>query len=367
MMFWVLAAFLVALSGYPLFRALSAEPEARDPVGDDVAFFKAQDAEIDRQVGAGAMSADEARAAKAEAARKLLVKARAVQAGADTSGGRTRFVRYAVLAAIPLLTVPIYLQIGAPALPDMPIATRTDIDRSAQDLARLIARLDAHLAENPDDVRGLELAFPAYMRLARYDSAVDTAARLVALKGETAERLVTLAEALIYRAKGEVDADAKKALGRALELDPKLPPARFYSALAAEQAGDVAGALVILRAMEKDVGDGPEKQAVAAQIARITKTSPPASTADAIRAMPDADRTQAIRGMVDGLAARLKADGGSVDEWQRLVRALSVLGEKDRALAALKDARSAMAADATGLAALGSLARELGLEQGAAQ
>lgn len=365
MMFWVLAAGLVVLSGVPLVRALSAEPEASDPVEADVAFYKSQEAEIDRQAAVGMISADEARAAKAEAGRKLLVTAREARPGTGDGGGR--MARLAVILAIPLLSVPLYLRLGAPELPDMPIATRTDINRSEQDLARLIARLDAHLAENPDDVRGMELALPAYMRLQRYDSAVEVAERLLKLKGESADRLTTLAEAMIYRAGGAVDAESRGKIIRALELEPKLARARFYSAISAEQEGDTAGALAILRDMEASVSDGPEKQAVMAQIARISKTPAQPSTADTIRAMPDADRQQAIRGMVDGLEARLKSGGGTLEEWQRLVRALGVLGDRDRAVSALKDARTALATDAAAGAVLATLAKELGLEQGTPQ
>ena len=44
--------------------------------------------------------------------------------------------------------------------------------------------------------------------------------------------------------------------------------------------------------------------------------------------------------MVDGLAARLKANPDDPDGWVRLVRAYTVLGETDRRAAALIDARA---------------------------
>ena len=53
-----------------------------------------------------------------------------------------------------------------------------------------------------------------------------------------------------------------------------------------------------------------------------------------------------IEGMVNKLATRLASNGGSVDEWSRLIRAYAVLHEADKAKAALADARKALAPDA---------------------
>jgi cytochrome c-type biogenesis protein CcmH len=66
--------------------------------------------------------------------------------------------------------------------------------------------------------------------------------------------------------------------------------------------------------------------------------------------------------MVDRLADRLKSDGSDVEGWLRLVRAYTVLGERDRALAALTDARRAVGQDVDKLRRLEDLVKELNLE-----
>jgi cytochrome c-type biogenesis protein CcmH len=68
-----------------------------------------------------------------------------------------------------------------------------------------------------------------------------------------------------------------------------------------------------------------------------------------------------IEGMVSKLATRLASNGGSVDEWSRLIRAYTVLHEGDKAKAALVDAHKALATDANAVASLDALARDLGL------
>ena len=68
-----------------------------------------------------------------------------------------------------------------------------------------------------------------------------------------------------------------------------------------------------------------------------------------------------IEGMVSRLATRLASNGGSVDEWSRLIRAYAVLHEADKAKAALADARRALAPDPNAVASLDALAHDLGL------
>jgi cytochrome c-type biogenesis protein CcmH len=74
------------------------------------------------------------------------------------------------------------------------------------------------------------------------------------------------------------------------------------------------------------------------------------------------ERAAMVRGMVERLAERLKRDGSDVEGWLRLVRAYTVMGEREKALSAIADARRALGHDADKLRRLDELARELKLE-----
>jgi cytochrome c-type biogenesis protein CcmH len=78
--------------------------------------------------------------------------------------------------------------------------------------------------------------------------------------------------------------------------------------------------------------------------------------------MSPEDRQRMIEGMVAGLASRLKTNGKDFAGWLRLVNAYVVLGRKDRASAAVADARIALADDAAALQKLDAQARKLGLK-----
>lgn len=80
-----------------------------------------------------------------------------------------------------------------------------------------------------------------------------------------------------------------------------------------------------------------------------------------VRAMPPAERDAAVRGMVEALDRRLAAKGGNPDEWMRLVRSYSVLGERERAAQILDRARMALSPDPGAIERLDELSRELDL------
>ena len=75
---------------------------------------------------------------------------------------------------------------------------------------------------------------------------------------------------------------------------------------------------------------------------------------------PD-EQNQMIAGMVSRLADRLKQDGSDVEGWLRLLRAYKVLGDRDKALAAVAEARRALAAEPGKLRRIDELVKELGL------
>ncbi len=102
--------------------------------------------------------------------------------------------------------------------------------------------------------------------------------------------------------------------------------------------------------------------APAASAANVAPRGPSASDVAAAAQMAPAERTGMIEGMVARLAQRMAENGSDVDGWLRLIKAYSVLGERDKALRAAANARSALAGNNDNLRRIGELAKELGLE-----
>lgn len=142
--------------------------------------------------------------------------------------------------------------------------------------------------------------------------------------------------------------------------------ASYFLGLSAEQNGRADEAASIWRAMlAKAPADAPWRPLVQAALLRVGGSSAPALSDDTMAAAKDMnenDRGAMIRGMVERLAGRLKQNGDDVEGWLRLVRADLVMGDRDRAKAALNDARQAVANDAELLRQLNEGVKALGLD-----
>ncbi len=81
----------------------------------------------------------------------------------------------------------------------------------------------------------------------------------------------------------------------------------------------------------------------------------------AASALPPGQQDAMVRGMVDSLAAKLKANPQDADGWLRLMRARMVLNDRAAATQALRDGLAAFPSDKAVQAKLGDGARTLGV------
>ncbi|WP_449256707.1 c-type cytochrome biogenesis protein CcmI [Bosea sp. (in: a-proteobacteria)] len=366
MMIWAVFAAMTGAAIFALLWPLSrVSLQGFADTADARSLYRSQLGEIDRDVARGLIAAEEADAARAEAGRRLLRAAgdEVSPAGeTEPSLRRRRASSALMLSLVPLLALLVYGSYGSPDAPDQPLAARLAQAGAQQDFAVIFARMEAHLAAHPADARGWTLIAPIYLRQGRYDDAANAFASALRHGRASAELWSGLGEARTLAAEGVVTAAAREAFSDALKLDPRNPQARYYLALAQEQDGDIQGAAGSLKRLLADTPpDAPWAAPVRDRLARMEA----AAGGEAIAALPEAERQQAIRGMVEGLAGRLEAGGGTLAEWTRLIRARAVLGQKEEARQAVKTARERLAGDASALAAIEALADELVLKEAA--
>ncbi len=348
-------AILAAIAPFLLRRTAGGAPVHESGV-DEMAFYKSQLADIDRDAAQGLIGEADADLARAEAARRLLAAERASRPLAARATSRA-WAAAAVALFVPVLALGLYMKLGRPDLPDMPRAERMAESKAETQVENAIVNIEKHLAANPNDGRGWQVLAPVYLKLGRMDDAVHAFRESLRLNGDSAVALADYAEALIFAGKGNVPEEARKALARAVELDPAAGKARYYLGLAAEQAGEPASAAEI---WSKLAADSPPNSPLAQGLReRIARLEGKPTAADVAKLAPQ-ERDDAIRQMVEGLAARLAREGGDAESWMRLVRAYSVMKELDKARDTLRDARKALGAEAG--ERLNALARELGLE-----
>ncbi|MGZ3308666.1 MAG: c-type cytochrome biogenesis protein CcmI [Xanthobacteraceae bacterium] len=346
--------------------------------GSDVAVYRDQLEEIERDRAAGLIADQEAASAQVEVSRRLIAAAEAPtapHASADVATWRRRAVALVALLALPLGAAGLYLALGSPMLPDQPLAPRLAAARGDQSFDSLIAQVETHLDRNPEDGRGWEVIAPIYLRLGRFDDAVKARRQALRLNGVTAERESALGEALVFAANGIVTAEAKAAFEKAVGLDANNVPARYFLGLAAEQDGNRAQAAATWRALIATAPpDAPWIDFIRGALARVDEGSAAGDasrgagegpTEDQVAASSKLDpeqRKAMIQSMVERLSERLHRDGSDAEGWLRLVRSYMVLGEREKARAAVLDARRALAGDPTNLRRLDDLVKGLGLE-----
>jgi cytochrome c-type biogenesis protein CcmH len=369
MIFAVLAlvtAIVVGMMVWPILRKAKAPPTR---AAFDMEVHRDQLEEVARDLARGTIDAREAQAARAEIGRRMLALAAEPAAEPAHTGG-SRLLAVALAVALPAAAFALYIDRGAPGAPGVPFAEQraagTNQDPQLVEFARA---LRARVANNPEDIE-------AWVRLAQVSAAFNLAEDALnawrtadRIAGERPELAGPLGEAAVLAANGQVTPEAQRAFARVLAADPGDPRARYYVGQALAQAGDLNAAVRmwfdLAAASAPDAPWLPTVREALAQAARearidlsrlrpspdnrpaVSSLAPPQSVfasasppqgvppgGQALLALPEAERAQAIRGMVEGLAARLEAQPDDLEGWQRLARSWQALDEPEKALAA---------------------------------
>jgi cytochrome c-type biogenesis protein CcmH len=335
MVFWSLVIIVTAIACAALYYAARGRPvNAAGAVIPDLttAHFRLQLSEIEADAASGRLGEAEAQAARGELAREML-RIKGEGAGkADAATRRRNLLLPLSVVVVAVVALGAYSFLGSPQLPSLPLASRPDTPPAQIDLDDAIARIEAQLAGAPDDLRGWSVIAPAYMQLGRFADAARAYRRILELGGATADSETDLGEALMMANGGSAAGEPLALFTSAAARDARHVRSRYYLASEATRTGDYESAIGLwngLLALAQ--GDEPWVAAARGGLAM-------AEAGLAGAAQPDA---AAIEGMVEGLAARLAAEGGTIEDWTRLVRSRLVLGQTERAQADYDAARRA--------------------------
>ncbi len=335
MLFWLLALLVTAIACAALYYAGAGRRTMAPGETDEspeLAHLRLQLREIESDAALGRLEPAEAVAARAEVAREVMrVKAEAT-AKAIGKAPRQLLVGVAV-AATAVLSVGVYAAIGRPELPASPLETRADMPPTEMTLDTAVAQIEKRLQQTPDELQGWTVIAPAYMQLGRYGDAANALRKVIALDGATADRETDLGEALMLGAGGSASGEPLTLFESAAARDPAHVRSRYYIAGEAMQRGDFETAKVAWEALI-ELGQGDEPWLADA---RAGLEAAVASLNGDIQ-LPD---DTAVAAMVDGLAARLTQNGGTIEEWTRLVRSRLVQGQDELAQQAYDAARKA--------------------------
>ena len=369
----------------------------------DLNVYREQLASVDRDLARGVIGEADAERVRTEVSRRILAadaQIRGEKDSADPSRGVTwtaMVVMATVLIGGALL---MYRQMGAGGFPDMPLSARLELaedlreNRPAQaeaeslaprpqvpeldeSYAALLTQLREAVAQRPDDLQGQMLLAQHETNAGNFRAGYEAQQRVLELTGDTAsaETYADLGEMMILAAGGYVSPEAEEALRQALERDPAYGPARYYWGQMLAQVGrpDLAYRVWVDTLRDSPAG-APWVQAIRGQIDDLAfragvfnapdmSAAPGPSQEDmqAAAEMTPEERQEMIQGMVDQLSDRLATEGGSPDEWARLIAALGVLGQAQRAIDIRDEAEAVFAGNTEALQIIDAAALQAGI------
>jgi cytochrome c-type biogenesis protein CcmH len=242
--------------------------------------------------------------------------------------------------------------------------------------AALDQRLGAELAA-VTELAALEEQFRTGFEAGELLIAVRVQERILALRGDqaTANDHANLALALVAEAQGYVSPEAEAELRASLERDMTNELARYLVGEMFLQGERYDQAFRFWRPLAEGGTPGsPWVKSIRERIVEVAELAgiryalteaagggPSAEGMAAAGAMSESERQQMIEGMVAQLSDRLATEGGSVEDWNKLIRSLSVLERKDEAQKIYDEARAKFDGRPTELSFLKQAAVESGL------
>ncbi|WP_212526090.1 c-type cytochrome biogenesis protein CcmI [Actibacterium sp. MT2.3-13A] len=411
MTFWLIAAALALLTVALLLLALMRGGRGQTPAAAyDLQVYRDQLREVEKDLARGVVTPEDAERVRVEVSRRILEADRALARGE----GAGRAPRGATIAAGALAvaivgggTAALYQRVGAPGYPDLPLQARikaADEARAARPgqaeaeaqmpalpqigepdprHVELVEKLREVVKQRADDLQGYTLLARNEAMLGNFRAAYVAQSKVIELKqGEAdATDFAAYADMMILAAGGYVSPQAEAALAQALNRDPANGTARYYAGLMYAQTGRPDLTFDYWRPLlENSQPEDPWVAPIRAQIEEIAMRAgadyrlpapdggpalrgPNAADMAAAAEMTAEERMEMIRGMVEGLSERLATEGGSPAEWARLVNALGMLGESERAAAIWAEAQQVFAGNAEALETVRASAERVGVAE----
>ena len=335
----LLTALVVGLLVLPLVRPRRPAP----PRGEyDLAIYRDQLAEVERDAERGLLVGEQAAATRTEIQRRILATAEAEPGPASSAARNGRAAALCLVVAVSAGAFGLYQYLGSPDLPGQPLAERRDalnaVAEQQVEMERLNDRLAEKMRETPGNIEGWMLLGRSYRSHQRFAEAAEAFRRAVDSSDRPADALADYGEARVLARDGAVGLEDRAIFEEILAKNPREPRARYYIGAFQAQQGDLKGALQSwVDLIAASPADAPWLDEVRARVANAERqlnlragSVAPSTAAGSPAAAPEIDEAT-IRAMVDGLAEKLKRNPDDLKGWLMLARSYEVLGETEKA------------------------------------
>lgn len=250
----VTAAFILP----PLWLGLRAPKARADRKTANLAIFRDQLAELEREKAEGSLAEADFEQARRELQRRLLEEVEpAADEATPASHAPTRKTAVAILLLLPILGLLGYGVLGDPRALD-PEQTAAPPQVTQEQIEGMVAKLAERLKANPDDPKGWLMLARSYKSMGRYAEAAEAFGKAEKVVDEQPDLLAAYAETLAMAEGKGLKGKPQQLVEKALKLDPTHAHSLFLAGAAAMERGDNKQGIAYWEALLPQVEPGSE-------------------------------------------------------------------------------------------------------------
>ena len=405
--FWLSILIILAFVCVIFYQTLKKNAVQKEE-NADLKFYKSQLSEIEKDIAKGAIGREEAEQITVEISRRILKNKNQSLFKFSFQSANSR-LKFAFISGvfISFLSFGLYSSLGSLGYFDFSqknrieaakllketrpsqqeawdaLADEKTINTPKGEMGEIITKLRKISQERPNDITGLRYLVRTEASLNNFENAAIAQMSLVKLLGEQVltEDLYQLAELMVISLNGYVSPEAEALFRKVLAKDDDNGGALYYLGLMYANLDRPDLSFEIWRKLlNRGPDDAPWVPLIRQQIMEVAwragknryelpaKTiappnGPTQADIEASNEMTADERQEMISNMVEGLANRLASEGGTSDEWARLIKALSVLGDSDRAKKIRAEALSIFNNSPADLRVINNIAKEIGISR----
>jgi cytochrome c-type biogenesis protein CcmH len=249
----VVAAFVLP----PLWLGLRSPKRQADRKEANLAIFRDQQAELEREKTEGTLADADFEQARRELQRRLLEEVETTGSTTQASHGPSRKTAIAILLLLPVLALLGYGTLGNLRALD-PSQAVAQPQVTPEQINGMVAKLAERMKANPDDLKGWLMLGRSYKTMGRYAEAVDAFSKAESLINKDPDLLAAYAETVAMANGNGLKGKPMQLVQRALKLNPQHGHSLFLAGAAAMEAGDNKKGIAYWEALLPQVEPGSE-------------------------------------------------------------------------------------------------------------
>lgn len=239
--FALLAALLLGLVLVVLVPPLWRRPRstaADERKAANLAIFRDQLAELEREKADGTLADADFAPARAELQKRLLEDVGNTASAAEARAVAARPTAFALLLLLPALALAAYVLLGNPRAIDAAARAPAEAPMTPERIQAMVEKLAERQKANPDDMDGWLMLARSYRALGRYDEAIAAYAKAEKVINDDPDLLSAYAETIAIAKGAGFKGKPRQLVARALKLNAEHPHSLFLAGAAAMEAGE---------------------------------------------------------------------------------------------------------------------------------